>query len=79
MAVVAVLTSVAAAAGPVGAALGYLGSLAYFIVAAMARVANLYELVSLRWAAAHIAVGCLAACSSSSSAPRGAGEANRTS
>jgi uncharacterized membrane protein YccC len=26
----------------------------------MARVANLFELVSVRWAAAHIAVGCLA-------------------
>jgi hypothetical protein len=60
MAVVAVLTSVAAAAGPLGAALGFLGSLGYFLVAAMARVANLYELVSLKWAAAHIALGCVA-------------------
>ena len=40
--------------------LGFLGSLAYFLVAGMARVANLFELVSLRWAAAHIAVGCVA-------------------
>jgi hypothetical protein len=60
MAVVAILTSVAAAAGPLGAALGFLGSLCYFLVAAMARVANLFELVSLHWAAAHIAVGCAA-------------------
>jgi hypothetical protein len=60
MAAVAVLTSLAAAAGPIGAALGYLGSLGYFVVAAMARTANLFELVSLHWAAAHIAVGCLA-------------------
>jgi hypothetical protein len=35
-------------------------SLAYFLVAGMARVANLYDLVSVRWAAAHIAVGCVA-------------------
>lgn len=60
MAVVALLTSLAAAAGPLGAVLGFLGSLAYFLVAGMARVANLFELVSLRWAAAHIAVGCVA-------------------
>src|SRR5262245_29643622 len=59
MAVVAVLTSVAAAAGPLGAALGFLGSLGYFLVAAMARTANLFELVSVPWASAHIAVGCL--------------------
>ena len=59
MAAVAVLTSLAAAAGPLGALLGFLGSLAYFLIATMARVANLFELVSLRWAAAHIAVGCL--------------------
>jgi hypothetical protein len=31
------------------------------LVATMARVANLFELVSLRWAAGHIAVGCSAA------------------
>ena len=60
MAVVALLTSVAAAAGPLGAVLGFLGSLAYFLVAGMARVANLYDLVSVQWAAAHIAVGCVA-------------------
>jgi MFS family permease len=60
MAAVALLTSLAAAAGPLGAVLGFLGSLAYFLVATMARVANLFELVSLRWAAAHIAVGCVA-------------------
>jgi uncharacterized membrane protein YccC len=59
MGAVAILTSLAAAAGPLGALLGFLGSLAYFLVATMARVANLYELVSLEWAAAHIAVGCL--------------------
>src|SRR5262245_22745002 len=60
MAAVAILTSLAAAAGPLGALLGFLGSLAYFLVATMARVSNLFELVSLRWAAAHIAVGCVA-------------------
>jgi hypothetical protein len=60
MAAVALLTSLAAAAGPLGAVLGFLGSLAYFLVAGMARVANLFELVSPRWAAAHIAVGCVA-------------------
>ena len=59
MAAVAVLTSLAAAAGPLGALLGFLGSLSYFLVATMARVANLFELVPLPWAAAHIAVGCL--------------------
>jgi MFS family permease len=59
MAAVALLTSLAAAAGPLGALLGFLGSLAYFLIATMARVANLFELVSLRWAAANIAVGCL--------------------
>jgi MFS family permease len=59
MAAVAVLTSLAAAAGPLGALLGFLGSLAYFLVATMARVANLFDLVSLPWAAAHIAVGCV--------------------
>jgi uncharacterized membrane protein YccC len=49
-----------AAAGPLGGVLGFLLSLAYMLVATMARVANLFELVSLRWAAAHIAVGCVA-------------------
>jgi hypothetical protein len=60
MAAVALVTSLAAAAGPLGGILGFLGSLTYFLVAAMARVANLFDLVSVRWAAAHIAVGCLA-------------------
>jgi hypothetical protein len=60
MAAVAVLTSLGAAAGPLGAVLGFLLSLAYLLVALMARTANLFELVSFRWAAAHIAVGCLA-------------------
>jgi len=59
MAAVALLTSLAAAAGPLGALLGFLGSLAYFLVATMARTANLFELVSFRWAAAHIAAGCV--------------------
>lgn len=59
MAAVAMLTSLAAAAGPLGGVLGFLGSLAYFLVATMARVANLFDLVPVRWAAAHIAVGCL--------------------
>src|SRR5262245_18259659 len=53
MAAVAILTSVAAAAGQLAALLGFLGSLAYFLVATMARVANLFEHVSLQWAAAH--------------------------
>ena len=59
MAAVALLTSLAAAAGPLGALLGFLGSLSYFLVATMARVADLFDLVSVPWAAAHIAVGCL--------------------
>ncbi len=60
MAAVALLTSVGAAAGPLGAVLGFLLSLGYLLVALMARVANLFELVSFRWAVAHIAVGALA-------------------
>ena len=56
---VALLTSVMAAAGPLGGILGFLLSLGYMLVATMARVANLFDLVSLRWAAAHIAAGCL--------------------
>src|SRR5262249_29290885 len=60
MAAVAVLPSLGAAAGPLGSILGFLLSLAYLIVALMARTANLFELVSFRWGAAHIAVGCLA-------------------
>src|SRR5262245_46988991 len=60
MAAVAFLTSIAGAAGPLGVALGFLLSLGYLLVTAMARVAHLHELVSLRWAAAHLAVGCLA-------------------
>jgi len=59
MAAVALVTSLAAAAGPLGAVLGFLGSLAYFLVATMARVADLFEHVSLGWAVAHIAVGCV--------------------
>ena len=60
MAAVAILTSVAGAAGPLGGVLGFLLSLAYLLVAGIARTANLFEAVSVRWAAAHIAVGCLA-------------------
>jgi Fusaric acid resistance protein-like len=60
MAAVAVLTSVAGAAGPLGAVLGFLLSLAYLLVAALSRVASIVDNVSVRWAAAHIAVGCLA-------------------
>ena len=59
MGAVALLTSLSAAAGPLGGALGFLGSLAYMLVATLARVANLVDLVALPWAAAHIAVGCL--------------------
>ena len=59
MAAVALLTSLAAAAGPLGAALGFLGSLAYFLVATMARVADLFDRVSVPWATAHIALGCV--------------------
>ena len=59
MAAVALLTSLAAAAGPLGALLGFLASLSCFLVATMARVANLFDLVSVPWAAAHIALGCL--------------------
>ena len=60
MGAVALLTSVMAAGGPLGGILGFLLSLGYMLVATMARVANLFELVSLRWAAAHIAAGCIA-------------------
>jgi MFS family permease len=59
MAAVALLTSLAAAAGPLGALLGFLVSLAYFLIATMARVADLFGLVSVPWAVAHIALGCL--------------------
>jgi hypothetical protein len=59
MAAVALLTSLAAAAGPLGALLGFLVSLAYFLIATMARVANLFDLVSVPWAMAHLALGCL--------------------
>ena len=59
MAAVAMGTSLAAAAGPLGAVLGFLGSLAYFLVAGLARVADLFDRVSVPWAVAHIAVGCL--------------------
>ena len=60
MAPVAMLSSLAPAAGPLGAVLGFLGSLAYMLVATLARVAHLTELVSVPWATAHIAVGCFA-------------------
>jgi hypothetical protein len=60
MAAVALLTSVAGAAAPLGGILGFLLSLAYLLISAIARTANLVALVSLPWAAAHIAVGCLA-------------------
>jgi hypothetical protein len=59
MAAVAILTSSAAAAGPIAAILGFLLSLAYLLIAGIARTANLFEVVSLRWAAAHIAAGCI--------------------
>jgi Fusaric acid resistance protein-like len=59
MGAVALLTSLMAAAGPLGGILGFLLSLGYMLVATMARVANLFELVSVRWAAAHIAAGCV--------------------
>jgi hypothetical protein len=59
MAAVALLTSLGAAAGPLGALLGFLVSLAYFLIATMARVADLFDRVSAPWAAAHIALGCL--------------------
>jgi hypothetical protein len=60
MAAVAVLTSVAGAAGPLGGVLGFLLSLAYLLIAGIARTAHLVEVVSVPWAAAHIAAGCLA-------------------
>ena len=60
MAAVALVTSLAAGIGPLGAVLGYLLSLAYLLVAGLSRVADLVEVVSLPWAAAHIAAGCVA-------------------
>ena len=59
MAAVALLTSLAAAAGPLGALLGFLVSLAYFLIATMARVADLFDRVAAPWGVAHIALGCL--------------------
>ena len=59
MAAVALLTSLGAAWGPLWSVLGFLLSLAYMLIATTARVANLYDLVSPGWAAAHIAMGCL--------------------
>ncbi len=59
MGAVALLTSVMAAGAPLGGILGFLLSLGYMLIAAMARVANLFELVSLRWAVAYIAAGCI--------------------
>jgi hypothetical protein len=60
MAAVALLTSVAGAAGPLGGILGFLLSLAYLLIAGIARTAGLVGLISVRWAAVHIAVGCVA-------------------
>jgi hypothetical protein len=60
MAAVALGTSLLAAAVPIGGALGFLLSLAYMLVATLSRVSSLHESVSVGWAAAHIAVGCLA-------------------
>jgi MFS family permease len=60
MAGVAVLTSVAGAVGPLGGILGFLLSLAYLLVAGISRTANLVAHVSVGWAAAHIAAGCVA-------------------
>lgn len=60
MAAVAVITSVAAAAGPLGGVLGFLLSLEYLLIAALSRVSNLQDVVSVPWAAAHIAAGCVA-------------------
>jgi hypothetical protein len=60
MAAVALGTSVASAAGPLWTVLGFLLSLGYLLVATMSRVANLDSLVPLRWAVAHIAIGCVA-------------------
>jgi hypothetical protein len=59
MAAVAILTWLAAGAGPLGAVLAYLLSLTYLLVAGLSRVADLVDVVSLSWAAAHIAVGCV--------------------
>jgi MFS family permease len=59
MAAVALLTSIAAAAGPLGGIVGFLLSLAYMLVATLSRVSNIQESVSLHWAVAHIAVGCI--------------------
>src|SRR5262245_27209612 len=59
MGAVALLTSLMAASAPLGGILGFLLSLGYMLVATMARVANLFEHVSLRWAVAHIAAGCV--------------------
>jgi hypothetical protein len=60
MGAVAVLTSVGAAAGPLGGALGFLLSLAYLLVVGMSTTKHLFGQVSVGWAAAHIAVGCVA-------------------
>ena len=60
MAAVALLTSVAAAAAPLGGVLGFLLSLGYLLIAGIARTADLFAFVSVSWGAAHIAVGCLA-------------------
>jgi hypothetical protein len=77
MAAVAVLTSLGAAAGPLGAVLGFLLSLAYLLVALMARTANLFELVSSAGPRPTSRSGASPACWSSSSGPRGGDEASR--
>jgi hypothetical protein len=60
MGAVAVLTSVGAAAGPLGGALGFLLSLAYLLVVGMSTTKHLFGQVSVSWAAVHVAVGCVA-------------------
>jgi len=60
MAAVALLTSVMAAAPPLGGLLGFVLSLGYLLIAGIARTANLFADVSVSWGVAHIAVGCLA-------------------
>lgn len=57
MAAVAVLTSVAAATGPVGAVLGTLGSLAYVLASIVMTTSGLHPDLSLTSGAAHILLG----------------------
>jgi hypothetical protein len=77
MAVVALGTSLAAAACPLGAVLGFLGSLTYFLVATMARVANCTTSSRCAGQLRTSPSAASAACSSSSSAPPGGDEVNR--